>query len=274
MELLDFKDYKKVLPLVENAEINILFALFVLKGGIRGEVFTDNTVNPSAVYLKHPYGMSLAAGSTENDLFNNSLLDHLLNKTKYRSRTEWLQVYPEKWHSKIRNMLGNNLVKINPGKSAKQGKVTEYGRINFKFNPGKYKKIKIKKDNRKIVRTTNEMVRRIKGSVIPSCFWNSPEDFHTNGIGFSLLTENGIPASTAFASFIVDNKLEIGIETAPKHRGKAYAFTVSSALIDYCLNKGFEPVWSCHTENHGSIKLALKLGFEEHLRIPYYRLPL
>jgi len=39
------------------------------------------------------------------------------------------------------------------------------------------------------------------------------------------------------------------------------------------LPPGYEPVWSCHGGNHGSRKLAGRLGFREALGIPYYRLP-
>ena len=111
----------------------------------------------------------------------------------------------------------------------------------------------------------------MKGSVVPMNFWNNAEEFYNNGIGFSLIYENKV-ASTSYSAFLHDDKLELGIETMEEFRGKGFAQFTCSALIDYCLENNFEPVWACRLENTGSYKLAQKLGFEPIKRIPYYRL--
>jgi RimJ/RimL family protein N-acetyltransferase len=97
------------------------------------------------------------------------------------------------------------------------------------------------------------------------------EDFKNNGVGFSLY-HNGKLAATSFSSFRFKEKLELGIETAEEFRGKGLAQKVCAALIDYCIENNLEPIWACRLENTGSYKLALKLGFEPFLEIPYYRL--
>mgnify|MGYP000940173832 FL=1 len=108
--------------------------------------------------------------------------------------------------------------------------------------------------------------------MIPRFFWNSPELFKKVGAGFTLYY-NGEPASTAFSAYVENNKLEIGIETIEKFKGKGFALLVCSALIDYSIDRGLEPEWSCRLENTGSYRLAQKLGFVPQLYIPYYRLP-
>jgi L-amino acid N-acyltransferase YncA len=80
------------------------------------------------------------------------------------------------------------------------------------------------------------------------------------------------PATTAFAAFVHGKQLEMGIETAPPHRGKGYAVYICQALIGHCLKEGFEPIWACRLENAGSFRLAKKLGFEPTLYLPYYQL--
>jgi len=50
---------------------------------------------------------------------------------------------------------------------------------------------------------------------------------------------------SAYSAYIHDNYLELGIETVEEYRGKGLAQYVCSALIDYCLQNNFEPVWSC-----------------------------
>jgi len=281
MILLNYSDYNKVIPSIQNVKINTYFAASVLAGNIKGKVFVDNIKTPSSFYIKHPYGMSLLFGNSKNEEFNKELYKNFLNLDNSRNKFEWLQVYPSIWYSKIDNLLGAALIKKEINKayltsfSTEEVKnVLEYQRINYSFNKTKYKFIRNKTSSScyKIIRTTEEIYNQLKGSVIPSQFWNDSKDFYNNSIGFSLQLENSLPVSTAFASFIIDNKFELGIETIEGYRGKSYAFHVSLALIDYCVSNGFEPIWSCHSGNFGSQKLANKIGFEESLRIPYYRL--
>ena len=66
--------------------------------------------------------------------------------------------------------------------------------------------------------------------------------------------------------------LRIGIETAQPHKGKGYAFAACSALIKYCIENNYEPVWSCKKDNIGSYRLACRLGFEPTFTLPFYRL--
>jgi RimJ/RimL family protein N-acetyltransferase len=115
------------------------------------------------------------------------------------------------------------------------------------------------------------MFEEMTGTVIPSFFWNNAEDFLKNGVGYSLLYNNQL-ATTAYSAFIHDDMLEIGIETIPEFRGKGFAQLACSALIDYCIENNYEPVWACRLANIGSYKLALKLGFEVNIELPYYRL--
>jgi RimJ/RimL family protein N-acetyltransferase len=107
--------------------------------------------------------------------------------------------------------------------------------------------------------------------VVPKYFWNGVDDFLRNGAGFSLYAD-GVLASTAYSSYVLDDKLELGIETVEGFRRRGYAYHVCAALIDYCLAEGYEPVWSCRLENVGSYNLAQRLGFVPTLELPYYRL--
>ncbi len=79
-------------------------------------------------------------------------------------------------------------------------------------------------------------------------------------------------AATAFSAYILDDQLEIGIETLAEFRKMGFAELVCGALIDYCLDSGYEPVWSCRFENTASYPLAQKMGFVPVSITPYYRL--
>lgn len=273
--------FRDLIPVLRTAEINTLFAMSVLEGKVDGKIFADDSVSPSSFYLKHPYGMDLLFGEHGKEDFYEGLRPHLLDFNKTRKRAEWLQVYPAALYSKMDALLEGSLRKKYPEEpysdlsAVEADKVLEYQRINFIFQQKKYLTFQrnLLNEHQKIVSTTENIFNQLAGNVAPKYFWNSFRDFEEYGIGFTLLLNDKIPASTAFASFVIEDKLEIGIETAADYRGSGFAASVCAQLIDYCLEHGLEPVWSCSSGNIGSRKLARKLGFEECKRIPYYRLP-
>lgn len=281
MILLCSGDYQKIIPIVRSANINTMFALSILERKVEGKVFIDRKVSPASFYIHHPYGMALLCGETNNEDFYMRLASYMLNIEKTRDKIEWLQVYPVSLHTKVEDILGHNLIRINPDEPYVETpvweadrKVIEYQRINFIFNKEKYLFFirNLQCHDCKIVTTSESIFYQLDGSVVPKKFWNNFGDFVKNGVGFTLL-KRGFPVSTAFSSFVIDNRLEIGIETFSNNRSSGFASIICAKLIDYCLANGYEPVWSCNSGNIGSRNLAHKLGFEEIIRVPYYRLP-
>lgn len=281
MKLLDKREYRSVVQKIRAVDINTMFASSVLERKVDGYVFVDETDSSSSIYVQHPYGMSLLYGISENEEFNIKLLTHMLNSKKSRSRFEWLQAYPAAAHSRIAELLGKRLKKKNPDlpydqtfSQSEENDVLEYRRINFVFNDEKYRLLRrsLKSDGYRIVTTSRSIFEKMEGTVIPRHFWNNAEDFFRYGRGCSLILENGSAAATAFAAFVIGNKFEIGVETNKDFHGRGFATLTCSALIDHCLANRYEPVWSCLSGNTGSVKLALRLGFEEKRRVPYYRL--
>lgn len=273
--------FQDLIPSLMAAEINTLFALAVLEGKVNGKVFVDDDFSPASFYIQHPYGMTLLYGEKGKKDFYGQLKPHLLNVDKTRRKAEWLQVYPAELYPIMDVLLGDSLLKKDPEEtysdpsSEEADKVLEYQRINFIFQEEKYAAFKknFSDKNIKIVSTSEDIFNQLNSKVVPKYFWNNYNDFKNYGIGFTLLLDDRIPASTAFASFIVDSKLEIGIETGVDYRGSGFATMTCIRLIDYCLENGLEPIWSCNSGNIESRKLAHKLGFEECKRIPCYRLP-
>lgn len=273
--------FQNLIITLQEADINTLFAMSVLERKVDGKIFADDSTSPASFYLQHPYGMSLLYGENGNEEFYGELKLHLLNSDKCRKRAEWLQVYPAALYSKMETLLGDNLIKkgaeepYSDPSAAEVHKVLEYQRINFTFRKEKYLAFRrsLSNEHAEIISMTEDIFNQLAGNVVPKYFWDNYYDFEKNGIGFTLLLKDRIPASTAFASCVIDRKLEIGIETGAEYRGSGFAARVCARLIDYCLENGLEPVWSCNSGNMGSRKLAGKLGFEECKRIPYYRLP-
>ncbi|ASA22548.1 GNAT family N-acetyltransferase [Paenibacillus donghaensis] len=274
MLLLEPQDYYKVLLPLSQVKINTLFAEAVLRRPISGKVYVDSLEDPRTFYIAHPYGMSLLFGRSDNEAFNRQLHSYIANHTGTRQAHEWLQADPERqWTDRIEIMITEH-----NGTAAGQLKpVIRHERVNFDFKPAAYQAARDKHAARfgarkdEIVRTTEELYAAQRGSVTPQFFWNSGGEFVAEGIGYTLLS-GAEPAATAFSAFINEHQLELGIETAEEHRGQGYAFAVSSALIDYCLQQQLKPVWACRRSNEGSYNLATRLGFEPSLIIPYYQL--
>jgi hypothetical protein len=247
-------NYNRVLPILNKVPFNHLFATVAVEGKVDGQIYVDHELEPTVCLIVHKYGMALLCGNHESEFFNNSLIGFLNNDSLNNNYAKWLLTYPDDWDKKI-DLFNANILQIE--------------RVNFKFNSGTIiDKIKIPNDM--MLRKINkDIYEKIEGSVVPQSFWNSAEDFLENGIGYVLLKGDEL-ISFCFSSFIVDNKLELGIETVEKYRNKGYSILVAAKMIEFCLNYGFEPVWACRDKNIGSFKLAERVGFSPSSYHRYY----
>jgi len=262
MILLEPEDFHKAIEQLDKVDYNCYFAKSVLQKHVMGNVYVDNVKNPTVFYIVHPYGMSLLLGDYTNTLFINNFQNYCLNTDYKRKHVDWLQVFPIEWCDVIEK-IGNSTEKI----------IESYKRINFKFNPDIYQSVRktIDLDAYHLEETNATVFESMPGTVVPLYFWDNATDFVTNSKSFSLFVD-GQPVSTAFASFLIDDILEIGIQTADGYQRNGYSALTSCRLIDYCIEKGLEPLWSCKNDNVGSIKLAYKLGFEVARTGPYYKI--
>ncbi len=275
MILIGKNSYDQLASPLSEVAFNHLFARSVIEDRVNGCVYVDDRDDPETFYIVHPYGMSLLFGNPTNLTFNAAFKDYSLNVNRKRNNHEWMQAFSSDWDTVLKDLFGDSLVNAADNIADIRQSIVELNtRINFKFNKDKYLADKTDlglKAKIKIIRSENAAFKKMVGSVVPSNFWNSPKDFGKNGVAYSLYYE-GKMAATSFSSFCLGEQLELGIETVKEFRGKGLARIVCSSLIDYCIENGLEPVWACRLENTGSYKLALKLGFEPTLEIPYYRL--
>lgn len=282
MKLIEEDKYGKILEQLYEVPYNTLFARAVLELKSHGRVLVDNMDEPKTIFIAHSYGMSLLFGDTENLEFNTSLGDYMLNTNGDRLKYEWMQVYPEKWNDKLREILNEKI--INYSKIASEYSQTEldnlinkdrknhviqWRRVNFKYK-NINTVINVESEyNIKLI--DSDIYDRLEGSVIPKYFWKSKEGFLSDGVGYVLMNGNDI-VSIAFSSCKFENELEIGVETSENYRGMGFAKHVCRAMLTYCKLNGYFPIWACKKENIGSYRLAKGLGFEESLVLPYYEL--
>ena len=274
MILLPADRYYLLEEIVKTVQINNLFARSVIEKHVTGRIYVDNITEPRTAYVIHPYGMALLFGDYQNVDFNCRFKSYALNIDNSRNKHEWVQTYPREWDNVLKELFGKHIIKSSENTDNKTCGVIELNtRVNFIFNREKYLQPDraVLSGNDMIVETNALYFEQMQGSVIPLRFWNSARDFIQKGKGFTLL-HNGEIASTAYSSFVHEEMFEIGIETVEKYRGFGYAELTCRKLIDYCLERKLIPVWACRYENKASYNLALKLGFEPILMIPFYRL--
>ncbi len=209
--------------------------------------------------------------------------DHIINDgstTPYHHREymEWLQVYPPSW----KDFFESPQFSPSPylASSPQESQFSKCERVNYSFKPPLIVPPPLP-ESMTLVPVSVTLFNQLQGSVVPSKFWKDADTWQSNGaMGFCIIRhadDVDQPVSWAFSSGLIRNKLEIGIETALPYRGQGFARIVCTRLLQYCLEKGLEPIWCCRRTNVGSCKLALSLGFSEvHLPtgpIPYYHLP-
>jgi hypothetical protein len=271
MVLLDKEHYEKVIEPLKSVAINHLFARAVVEKMKDGKIYVDSLKNPKTFYVIEAYGMSLLFGDWTNSVFNNKFKEYALNHNNIRDRYEWMQTFPDEWNDTLTNLFGMDLVDSVNNK--KETRIIELNtRVNFKFSHEKYanrKKIDI--SGIEIVKTDANVFRNMPGSVTPKYFWDDADDFLKNGMGYSLFYNRQL-AATAFSSCKIGDLFEIGVETKSEFQGKGFAQIVCCALIDYCIENTFTPIWSCRLANTASYTLAQKVGFEVAYEKPYYRL--
>lgn len=275
MKLLPVNEYQAALPKLREVTINNLFARSVVEKHVDGKVYVDDIETPKAFYVIHPYGMSLLFGDVSDDFLESQIKGYLLASDGFRKTGEYLQVFPSELEKRIDKMLGNKMHVFDDEKEPDNSDVAvvKHKRVNFKFDLSNYKQLrcKIDLDEYSFSEVDKALYNETDGSVVPQKFWNNASEFVLHGVGFSLMLESQAVA-VAFSSFRHDEMLELGMETKSEYRGKGFATIISVKLIEYCLERGLEPVWACRLGNRGSYNLAVKLGFEPVAYLPYYEL--
>lgn len=263
---------------------NTMFASAVLKSQVQGRIYADDSGDPDTCYIAHPYGMSLLIGNQENEEFDSRLREYLLDCRGGRKSAEWLQVYPDSWNDKICELVDNMVIDRfeRPQGEDKVGtevcpvahcrsRLIRWRRFNFRFHGPHCSSNKEIDGDFPVSRIDSRTYDLIYGSVVPRNFWRRKEDFLSRGIGFVITNDDDFVAAS-FAAFIEGNLLELGVETCERYRGRGFGRAVCTALIAYCLENDYEPVWACSNANNASYNLARSLGFEEYLSVPYYEL--
>lgn len=240
---------------LRTAHMNVAFARVVLEDAVDGRAWASEVVGYGAVHVAHPYGMSLVWGSRVDAAFDE-IVDWLA-RGRYRTRPEWLQIDPRwahlPWRRRLRPLVDE--------------------RLNFSFDRERFESARPHLGPPAgwtiVPADVSDFGRQ--GTVVPREFWRDAPQFLAHGGGWRAESD-GTRGALAFGSFRFDDRLEIGIETAPPARGRGLGAATAARMIAGVLERGLTPVWACRAGNAPSRRLAEKLGFRPSHRFPYYRL--
>lgn len=268
---LKLEEHGKVLPIINTIDYNHIFAEMVVLNQAQGEIFVNCISHPTTCLIIHQYGMAFLCGDTTNKLFNDQLIQYLSRKNE--SKPKYLLIHPLTWESVLNNLLKENLMELKSPDNIEEKDNTfiKTRRVNFTFNRDSIIQEDIP-NGFYLRKIDSDLFYQIQGSVVPQTFWKDDEAFHKHSIGFTLLHGSQV-VSTCFVSYKTDQILELGIETSLDYRQKGYSLIPANALLCYCLEHHYTPLWSCRKENSASYKTAIKLGFIPLSEHPYYLIP-
>jgi len=248
------EDFSQVLPLYHQSEFRFPLMSAVLEGRQRGQVFADRANGRKSALVVNKFGFMFYVGQQANAAFDEALSNFFENGTGIRPSYLLWYSPPEHWQPRL-DTFGARLRE----------------RVRFEFHSNRVNEVnpcpagfELRKLNAELVPKTERF--RIE---LGSRFWSSPEDFEKNGLGYCLLKDDQI-VSLCYAAAISERLAEVDVVTDEAFRAQGLASIVSRQFIRECLVREITPTWDCFAYNTASLRLALKLGFAEVRRYPFY----
>ncbi len=240
-------NYENVRKLFEEFKYQ-LSVNAVIDQTLDGEIYVDNIESPKSAYITTPEG-ELLVGDSDNVLFNQAL-------KKIVPFGAYLQFEPSKWEEHLSEIWMNTYVwkesRTHMLIQSEDFKLTQWRRLLPEtYTLHKIDKIFLEQS----FKNMNGVVERVKD-------WGDVERFEELAFGYCIVWKESIVTRCISDNVHLD-QTEVGIWTHKDHRGKGLAGITLAAVVEHCFAKGFNKIgWHSLTNNIGSIKTALKVGFK------------
>jgi len=268
MVRLEEREYERVRPVFEGLRYNLVVDS-VIDGNTPAWVYADDAREPRTAWMWNRMDAMLVAGRADDDAFNRALGEMIGEKAIPDARRRHipeltLHYHPEAWEGRIDALL--------PGGRLEKGlrRYYAFGSPKADWRRGIPPSCEMRRIDEELLASAQlQNVRQVVGWV--RSFWRSDRDFAQTGFGFCLLQGDAV-VSWCLSVFVSGKDFELGIATAPEHRGRGYATLMAAACVGHCVEKGLTPHWHCWEDNRPSIAVAEKVGFENPTRYTVYRL--
>jgi GNAT superfamily N-acetyltransferase len=233
-------EYTIVIPLLHKVWINAPMIHTMLEKRSGGKVFTDRA-NPSFALVYNPSCYTFLAGDLNEDALKKvALYLKGMSKVSLACPVDWkYRPFFEK-----EGFVAVDRMQFRRPKSQIQSRKKEL--------PVAYQICKIGKKN----------FSRCQWYEFVSQYYDSEEQFLSYGMGFCVVDRSGKVLSESYG-LISSTMAEIVVATDPDHQGKGLGTFACDRVLNDCLAKSLEVVWSCDQSNLASAGIAKKLGFEK-----------
>jgi RimJ/RimL family protein N-acetyltransferase len=259
---LDPGDFSRVAHLFRgHKEYVPVFA--VIDGNFPGRIFVDEKDSPNTALVWAISRWAYLDGDPSISSFNQSLpglVQKIVIPCSRQMNMNWFELYtrdlPE-WMARIEKSLG----KYKPAK---------HYEMVYTFDQQKYHSLA-----KSFELPEGSWIQIKELPILPPVARDAmfvSERFKTKtSFGFELVKEGRIVSVCKSNGLISGKEFMIDVETFGEgDRCKGYATAVGTALIDFCLEEGYSPLWETTLDNIPSRKLASKLGFVEGECYPVY----
>ena len=259
---LDSGDFSKVAHLfLGHKEYVPVFA--VIDGNFPGRIFVDEKDSPNTALVWATSRWAYLDGDPSISSFNQSLpglVQNIVIPCSRQMNMNWFELYtrdsPE-WTATIEKSLG-------------QYKLQKHYEMVYAFDQQKYhslaKSFGLPKGSWIQIKELPILLPAARDVMFVSHRFKTKTSF-----GFELVKDGKIVSVCKSNGLISGKEFMIDVETFEEgDRCKGYATAVGIALIDFCLEEGYSPLWETTLDNISSRKLASKLGFVEKESYPVY----
>ena len=243
MQKTEYKRYSDFINYAADNNCGKVYPLSVSQGFQYGDIFTYSANNCEAVLFWHYCGFAYLAGKPD-EAFLEDVYKLMLNKNNTNSRRFILMTNDEEMEKFFRSKDG----------------VCIDRRYLFEYTEKQSPAIPTMPLGFEIKEINSELLSKIHGGIVPSLFWESPENFLKKGKGYCILDGKNV-AAWAFSAAVSSSEIDIGVETSENYRGCGLAAVAAKMMIKYAFDVGKSPVWACHCNNAASKRLAEKIGF-------------
>jgi len=259
---LEPSDFSKVSHLFQGHKQYVpVFA--VIDRNFPGRVFVDEKDSPETALVWAVSRWAYIDGDPTNPSFNSSfaeLIQDVIIPGSTQMGMNWFELYtPDslEWMATIETSLS----RYKPAK--------HYETV-FTFDEQEYLALR-----NAYTLPSGSRIERVETPILPQRAGDAPfvaEEFKTKtSFGFRLIRDQKVISICRSNGLASGNEFMIDVETFDeKERSKGLATVVSRALLDYCLEHGYIPLWETTSDNIPSRKVARRLGFVEHESYPVY----
>jgi GNAT superfamily N-acetyltransferase len=259
---LEPSDFSKVAPIFRGRkEYQPVFA--IIDGEFPGRIFVDNKEEPHVALVWAISRWAYIDGNPSVSSFNEAL-PKLIRDTiipcSLQIKRNWFELYtsdsPE-WMAAVE-------------KSLEEYKPKKHYETVFTFDRQRYLASK-----KPFVLSEGEWIGKKEFPILSPAAREAPfveEKFlKKTSFGFALIKDGRDISVCRSNGFVFGREFMIDVYTTDKNeRGKGHATAVSTALIDFCLENGYIPLWETTQDNIPSRKLAHRLGFVASEFYPVY----